>query len=54
MDPTASVATSTPTMSPASRTPRDQLRADLVQRGLHKQTAEEYIALVEKTLFNRG
>ena len=38
----------------ASRTSRDQLRADLVQHGLHRQTAEEYIALVEKTLFKRG
>ncbi len=37
-----------------SRMSRDQLRDELVQRGLHRQTAEEYISLVEKTLFKRG
>jgi len=30
---------------------RNRLQADLVQRGFHRKTAEEYIDLVEKTMF---
>jgi hypothetical protein len=33
---------------------RNDVLADLKQRGFHSQTAEEYVALVEKTMFNRG
>ncbi len=35
----------------ATGTTRDDLLDDLAQRGFHKKTAEEYIDLVNKTMF---
>jgi len=32
---------------------RSDVLADLKQRGFHSKTAEEYVALVEKTMFKR-
>jgi len=34
--------------------PRDQIRSELIARGLSRKNAEDYIDLVEKTMFKRG
>jgi len=38
----------------AKGTSRDAVRDDLKARGFSKQSAEDYIELVEKTMFKRG
>ena len=34
--------------------PRDQIRSELIARGLSRKNTDDYIDLVEKTMFKRG